>query len=62
MEYGLHFTAGTDIALGGSLSIAPALQFDMGLSDTTVNGPIVGNFNDRIWGLTLMVGIKYKVM
>jgi hypothetical protein len=62
MEYGLHFTAGPDINLGGSLSIEPALQFDMGLTDTSVNGGAAGNFKDTFWSLTLMVGIKYKVL
>jgi hypothetical protein len=61
-EYGLHFTAGTDIALGGSLIIAPALQFDMGLTDTTVNSTAAGNFKDTFWSLTLVVGIKYRVI
>jgi hypothetical protein len=61
-NYGLHLTAGTDIALGGSLAIAPALQFDMGLADTSVNGPLAGDFKDTFWSLTLVVGIKYNVI
>jgi hypothetical protein len=65
-EYGLHFTAGVDWDLGGGLSVAPALQFDMGLTDTTVNGDPAplgpGKFNDTFWSLALMVGIKYKVL
>jgi hypothetical protein len=61
MEYGLHFTAGVDWDLGGGLAVAPALQFDMGLTDTSKNS--TGNdFNDTFWSLTLMVGIKYKVL
>jgi hypothetical protein len=62
MEYGLHFTAGTDIGLGGALAVCPALQFDMGLTDTSVNGGAAGNFKDTFWSLTLVVGIKYTVM
>jgi hypothetical protein len=61
-EYGLHVTAGADISLGGSLTVAPALQFDMGLTDTTVNSAGAGNFKDTFWSLTAIVGIKYKVM
>jgi opacity protein-like surface antigen len=63
-EYGLHFTAGTDIALTDSLAIAPALQFDMGLTDTTkpIPAPNGTDYKDTFWSLTLMVGIKYKVL
>jgi hypothetical protein len=61
-EYGLHFTAGADLALGGSLWVEPALQFDMGLTDTTPNNATNGHFNDTFWSLTMVLGIKYKVM
>jgi hypothetical protein len=61
MEYGVHATAGADIDLGGGLSVSPAVQLDLGLTDTTVNVP--GNsFKDTLWSLTAMVGIKYKVL
>jgi hypothetical protein len=61
MNYGLHFTAGTDIALGGGLAVSPAIQFDWGLTDITKNMP--GNdFYDTLWSLTLVVGIKYSVL
>jgi hypothetical protein len=61
--YGLHFTAGADIALGGGFSLAPAIQFDMGLTDITKNTqPLPGTFNDTLWALTAVVGIKYKVL
>jgi hypothetical protein len=61
-EYGLHFTAGADIALGGGLSIAPAIQFDMGLTDTSVNKVQPVSSKDTFWSLTAVVGIKYKVL
>jgi len=61
-EYGLHLSAGTDIGLGGNLAVSPAIQFDMGLTDTSVNGGAAGNFKDTFWSLTLAVGIKYKVL
>jgi hypothetical protein len=63
MAYGLHFTAGADIALGSGFVLAPSLQFDMGLTDITKNvQPLPGTFNDTLWALTAMVGIKYKVL
>lgn len=60
--YGLHFTAGTDIALGGGLAVAPAIQFDWGLTDVTKNTPQAGSFKDTLWALTVVVGIKYSVL
>jgi hypothetical protein len=61
--YGLHFTAGADIALGSGFILAPWIQFDMGLTDNTKNTqPLPGTFNDNLWSLTAMVGIKYKVL
>jgi len=63
MAYGLHFTAGTDIVLGSGFILAPGLQFDMGLTDITKNTlPFPGKFNDTLWALTVVVGIKYKVL
>jgi hypothetical protein len=66
-EYGLHFTGGTDIALGGSLIFAPSIQFDMGLTDTTQPIPAfpLGNgtdFKDTFWSLTIVMGFKYNVL
>ena len=60
-QYGLHFTAGADIDLGGNFSVSPALQFDMGLTDTSVNA-VAGPYKDTFWSLTAIVGIKYKAM
>ena len=61
-EYGLHFTAGADFGIGSGLSVEPALQFDMGLTDTTPNNAQNGSFNDTFWSLILTVGIKYTVL
>lgn len=61
-EYGLHFTAGADIALGSGISLAPAVQFDMGLTDTSVNSAQPTPSKDTFWSLTAIVGIKYKVL
>ena len=60
-ETGIHVTAGTDIALRGNLSLAPSLQFDMGLTDITVNNATQGSYKDTLWSLAVMVGLKYKV-
>jgi hypothetical protein len=62
MNYGLHFTAGADIGLGGGLALAPAIQFDWGLSDVTKNTLQNGNYYDTLWALTVVVGIKYSVL
>jgi hypothetical protein len=63
MAYGLHFTAGADINLGSGFVLAPAIQFDMGLTDITKNTqPLPGTFKDTLWALTVVVGIKYKVL
>ena len=61
-EYGLHFTAGADFGVGGGFSVEPALQFDMGLTDTTPNNAQNGSFNDTFWSLILTVAIKYSVL
>jgi hypothetical protein len=61
MEYGLNFTAGVDIAIATNLWVSPALLFNMGLTDTTKPvGPT--DFKDTFWALSLVVGIKYKVL
>jgi hypothetical protein len=62
MNYGLHFTAGADIGLGGGLALAPAIQFDWGLTDISVNSAQPVPSYDTIWSLTLVVGIKYSVL
>ena len=60
MNYGLHLTAGADIALASGLALAPALQFDWGFTDISKKDP--GDFKDTIWSLTVVVGIKYSVL
>jgi hypothetical protein len=62
MNYGLHLTAGADIALFSGLALAPAIQFDWGFSDVTKNTPANGDFKDTLWALTVVVGIKYSVL
>ena len=66
-EYGIHATAGADVAIMPNVSVSPALQLDMGLTDNTPNTAAPpagtnGDFKDTIWSLTFMVGIKYKAL
>lgn len=62
MEYGLHVAAGADIRILPNVSVSPALQLDMGLTDITPNNATNGSFDDTLWSLTAMVGIKYKAL
>lgn len=59
-EYGLHFTGGVDIGLGSNFALSPAVQFDMGLTNT--NGGIPGYaYSDTFWSITATIGVKYTV-
>ncbi len=66
--YGLSFYAGLDLFRWGKLSVTPSLQFDMGLSDTTVNQEIAPGViyppasKDTSWALTANVGIRYSLL
>jgi hypothetical protein len=65
-EYGLHFTGGADIALSNSLALSPAVQLDMGLTNTQATNPSGAPgqypYSDTFWSITVTVGIKYKVL
>ena len=61
-EWGLHFTGGLDIAIGKNLFFSPSLQFDMGLTDTSVDVQPYDAFKDTFWSLTLNLAIKYRVL
>jgi hypothetical protein len=60
-EWGLHFAGGMDIALGTNLFFSPSIQFDMGLTDTSVDVAPLDEFKDTFWSLTLNLAIKYRV-
>jgi hypothetical protein len=62
MNYGLHFTAGADIALFNGLALAPAIQFDWGFTDVSEDSSQVVPSKDTVWALTVVVGIKYSVL
>ncbi len=66
--YGLSFYAGLDLFTRGKLSITPSLQFDMGLTDTTIDQEIAPGViyppasKDTSWALTANVGIRYNIL
>jgi hypothetical protein len=61
--YGLSFYAGVDLFTRGRLSISPSLQFDLGLTDTTIDQVIYPPAsNDTFWALTANVGIRYSLL
>ena len=61
-EYGLHFTATADISLGSGLSLTPGIQFDMGLTDNTVDSAEYVPSKATFWSLTGILGIKYQIL
>ena len=60
--YGLSFYAGLDLFTRGRLSIAPSLEFNLGLTDTTLDLPFPPASNDTFWALTANVGIRYSLL
>jgi hypothetical protein len=60
--YGLSFYAGLNLRSKGRLSIVPSLQFDLGLTDTTVDLPFPPASKDTFWALTANVGIRYSLL
>lgn len=61
-ELGLHLAAGVDIPVMTGISISPAVQFDMGLTDVTIDSAQPSPSKDTLWSLAVMIGIKYKAM
>jgi hypothetical protein len=68
LMYGLSFYAGLDVFSRGKLSITPSLEFNLGLSDTTVDQEIAPGViyppasKDTFWALTANVGIRYSIL
>jgi hypothetical protein len=44
------------------LSIGPSLQFDVGLTDTSIDAMQPTPSNDTFWALTANVGIRYSLL
>jgi len=60
--YGLSFYAGLDLISKGRLSIVPSLQFDIGLTDASVDLAYPPASKDTFWALTANVGIRYSLL
>ncbi len=60
--YGLSFYAGLDLFTRGRLSVTPSLEFNMGLTDTSINAAQPTPSKDTSWALTANVGIRYSIL
>lgn len=60
--YGLSFYAGLDLLSKGRLSIVPSLEFNLGLTDTSVDLAFPPASKDTFWALTANVGIRYSLL
>jgi hypothetical protein len=60
--YGLSFYAGLDLWGKGRLSFTPSLEFNMGLTDTSINAKQPTPSKDTFWALTANVGIRYRLL
>lgn len=59
--YGLSFYAGMELWNWGKLSIVPSLQFDIGLTDTSIDAMQPTPSKDTFWALTANVGVRYSL-
>jgi hypothetical protein len=59
--YGIRAYVGVDLFTKGKITISPGIQFDMGLTDATVDIPLFPPdvSKDTFWSLNAMVGVKY---
>ena len=60
-QYGLRFAVGMDLLKKGKISIFPLIQFDIGLTDTSVDAAQPRPSKDTFWALTTSVGVKYSL-
>lgn len=60
--YGLSFYAGLDFWGNGRLSFTPSVEFNMGLTDTSINAAQPTPSKDTFWALTANVGIRYRLL
>jgi hypothetical protein len=60
--YGLSLYAGLDLLSKGRISVVPSLQFDIGLTDTSIDSMQPTPSNDTFWYLTANVGIRYSLL
>jgi hypothetical protein len=59
--YGLRFYVGAELMKKGKISFAPGIQFDLGLTDTSVDDVQPLPSKDTFWALTANVGVRYSV-
>ena len=59
--YGLRFYAGAELMKKGKISIIPGIQFDIGLTDTSIDSVQPLPSKDTFWALTASVGVKYSL-
>lgn len=59
--YGLRFYVGFDILKKGKISIIPGIQFDIGLTDASIDSIQPLPSKDTFWALTANVGVKYSL-
>jgi hypothetical protein len=59
--YGIRAYVGVDLFTKGKITISPGIQFDMGLTDATVDIPLFPPdvSKDTFWSLNAIVGVKY---
>jgi hypothetical protein len=60
-QYGLRFAVGMDLLKKGKISIFPLIQFDIGLTDTSIDSAQPRPSKDTFWALTTSVGVKYSL-
>ena len=60
-QYGLRFAVGMDLLKKGKITLFPLIQFDIGLTDTSIDAMQPRPSKDRFWALTVNVGAKYSL-
>lgn len=60
--YGLSFYAGLDLLSKGRMSITPSLEFNIGLTDTSIDAMQPTPSKDTFWALTVNFGIRYGIL
>jgi hypothetical protein len=60
--YGIRAYVGADLFIKGKISISPGIQFDIGLTDATVDLPLPEDTSkDTFWALNALICVKYSL-
>jgi hypothetical protein len=59
--WGLRLYAGTDVFTRGRISLIPGIQFDMGLTDISIDSVQPLPSKDTFWALTANLGLRYRL-